>query len=101
MGQAIGMRTLPWNIAPRSMIGRGIDIWRRGDFGIKVSSVIWHGDAAMVVSYRSGPWERALHRAAAGVRRGNRVMQFAASLRVRSGLPFVTRIGSSQGLDQL
>jgi hypothetical protein len=47
----------------------GIDIWRRGDFDMKVLSVIWHGDAAMVVSYRSGTWERALHRAAAGVRR--------------------------------
>src|SRR5215212_12236638 len=46
----------------------GLDIWRRDDRSTKVLSVIWSDDDAMVVSYRSGPWERALHRAGARLR---------------------------------
>jgi hypothetical protein len=43
----------------------GLDIWLRDDRSTKVLNVIWHGDDAMVVAYRSGPWEKALYRAAA------------------------------------
>jgi hypothetical protein len=42
----------------------GLDIWLRDDRSTKVLNIIWHGDEAMVVSYRSGPWERALALAA-------------------------------------
>jgi hypothetical protein len=54
----------------------GIDIWIRDDRTTKVLCVVWSGDDAMVVSFRSGPWERALRRAAAGasVRRRMAVM---------------------------
>ncbi|MFZ2159331.1 MAG: hypothetical protein WAV72_24860 [Bradyrhizobium sp.] len=45
----------------------GLDVWRRDDRTTKVLCMVWSDDAdAFVVSYRSGPWERALHRAAAG-----------------------------------
>ena len=42
----------------------GVDIWRSDDRTTKVLNVIWRGDDAVVVSYRGGPWERALKRAA-------------------------------------
>jgi hypothetical protein len=42
----------------------GLDVWLRNDRSTKVLNIIWHCDEAMVVSYRSGSWEKALHRAA-------------------------------------
>lgn len=43
----------------------GLDIWQRDDRATKMLCVVWSGDDAMVVSFRSGPWEKALARAAA------------------------------------
>jgi hypothetical protein len=43
----------------------GLDIWLRDDRTTKVLNVIWSDEDAVVISYRSGAWERALARAAA------------------------------------
>ncbi|MGB6398376.1 MAG: hypothetical protein WBF73_22225, partial [Bradyrhizobium sp.] len=45
----------------------GLDIWMRDDRSTKVLNVIWSDADAVVISYRSGPWERVLARAAARV----------------------------------
>jgi hypothetical protein len=45
----------------------GLDIWLCDDRSTKVLNIIWHGDESMVVSYRSGAWERALAKAAAAL----------------------------------
>jgi hypothetical protein len=43
----------------------GLDIWLRHDLDRKVLAMIWGDADTVVISYRSGTWERALHRAAA------------------------------------
>ncbi len=42
----------------------GLDIWLRDDRTTKVLNVIWSDADTVVISYRSGPWERALARVA-------------------------------------
>jgi hypothetical protein len=43
----------------------GLDVWLRNDLDRKVLAVIWNDNDAVVIGYRSGAWEQALHRAAA------------------------------------
>lgn len=43
----------------------GLDVWLRNNLDRKVLAVIWSERDAVVISYRSGPWEHALARAAA------------------------------------
>lgn len=52
----------------RAQVGdqpHGLDIWLRDDRTTKMLNVIWSDEDAVVNSYRSGAWERALARAAA------------------------------------
>jgi hypothetical protein len=51
--------------ARRVAAPHGLDIWQRDDRTTKTLCMVWSDDDAVVVSYRSGPWEKALHRAAA------------------------------------
>jgi hypothetical protein len=43
----------------------GLDIWLCDDRSSKLLAVIWSDEDAVVTVYRSGSWEKALHRAAA------------------------------------
>jgi hypothetical protein len=43
----------------------GLDVWQKDDRTTKVLCMFWSDADAVVISYRSGPWERALARAAA------------------------------------
>jgi hypothetical protein len=43
----------------------GLDIWLCDDRSSKVLAVVWNDADTVVTVYRSGPWERGLHRAAA------------------------------------
>jgi hypothetical protein len=45
----------------------GLDIWLQHDLDRKVLAMIWSDIDTVVISYRSGAWERALARAAAGI----------------------------------
>src|SRR5260370_39525411 len=54
----------------RAQVGdqpHGLDVWQLEDRGMKMLCMFWSDADAVVISYRSGPWERALYRAAAGV----------------------------------
>jgi hypothetical protein len=42
----------------------GLDIWLQHDLDHKVLAMIWGDADTIVISYRSGPWDRALHAAA-------------------------------------
>jgi hypothetical protein len=53
--------------AQRGDAPHGLDIWQRDDRSTKMLSMFWSDADTVVISYRSGPWERALCRAAAGV----------------------------------
>jgi hypothetical protein len=43
----------------------GLDVWQRDDRSTKTLCIIWSDTDSVVISYRSGAWEQALHRAAA------------------------------------
>lgn len=42
----------------------GLDVWQRDDRTTKMLCMVWSDADIMVVSYRGGPWEKALTRAA-------------------------------------
>ena len=45
----------------------GLDIWQKDDCGRKMLSVLWSDADAVVTVFRSGAWQRALARGAAGI----------------------------------
>jgi hypothetical protein len=53
-------------IVYRSTTPQALEVFRRGDLDLKVLSVIWNGEEAVVVVHRTGSWETSLRRLAKG-----------------------------------